>query len=191
MAPQDQVYALPGTTQPTSPSPTDSYPRHSRAVTGTNQNFNMTAWMIGQSDPGTYGQLDVYQTPEGTAGPANADAEISANKTVSSDISLLDQKGSEVLLGETLMVPIADSMVYRRPLYVASMTNPQLTCSTRRGLGEERADRFLAFVRELRRAPCDRGCSERERELFDRNGPGGGVGYLSAAQTDYANALAA
>ncbi len=44
---------------------------------------------------------------------------------MSKDISLLDTKGSEVLLGETLMVPIADSMVYLRPLYVSPTTNPQ------------------------------------------------------------------
>jgi hypothetical protein len=81
--------------------------------------------MVGQMDPGHYGQLDVYETPQGTSGPANADAEISANKTVSSDISLLDQHGSEVLLGETLMVPIGNSMVYLRPLYVSPTTNPQ------------------------------------------------------------------
>jgi hypothetical protein len=44
---------------------------------------------------------------------------------VSSDVTLLDQSGSEVLLGETLMVPIGDSMVYLRPLYVAATTKPQ------------------------------------------------------------------
>ena len=81
--------------------------------------------MVGLSDPGTLGQLDLYQTPQGTTGPANADAEISADSTVSKDISLLDTKGSEVLLGETLMVPIANSMVYVRPLYVSPTTNPQ------------------------------------------------------------------
>ena len=95
MAPQYQVYALPGATTPAGL-------HHLRRVrtgvavdrrSGSNQNFNLTAWMVGQSDPGHYGQLDVYETPQGTTGPANADAEISANTTVSTDISLLDQKG--------------------------------------------------------------------------------------------------
>ena len=81
--------------------------------------------MVGLSDPGHYGQLNLYETPQGATGPANADAEISADPTVSKDISLLDQRGSQVLLGETLMVPIANSMVYLRPLYVAATTNPQ------------------------------------------------------------------
>jgi uncharacterized membrane protein (UPF0182 family) len=48
---------------------------------------------------------------------------------VSSDITLYDQHGSEVLLGNTLMVPVDQSIIYLRPLYVASSANPlpQLT----------------------------------------------------------------
>jgi uncharacterized membrane protein (UPF0182 family) len=81
--------------------------------------------MVGLSDPTNYGQLNLYQVPQGTLGPANADAEIQADNAVSSEITLLNQHGSQVLLGETLMVPIADSMVYIRPLYVAASSNPQ------------------------------------------------------------------
>ena len=125
MAPQYQVYALPHTGQQVFTVSDAFVPAAQGSLTNNNQNFNLTAWMVGQSDPGHYGQLDVYQTPQGTYGPANADAEISANTTVSSDISLLDQNGSEVLLGETLMVPIGNSMVYLRPMYVSPVTNPQ------------------------------------------------------------------
>ena len=125
MAPQYQVYALPGH----EPAGVHGVGRvragAAGSLTNNNQNFNLTAWMVGQSDPGHYGDLDVYETPQGTYGPANADAEISANTTVSTDISLLDQNGSEVLLGETLMVPIGNSMVYLRPMYVSPATNPQ------------------------------------------------------------------
>jgi hypothetical protein len=127
MAPQYQVYSLPGANpQDQVFNVSDGFvPASQTSNANSNQNFNLTAWMVGQMDPGHYGQLDVYETPQGTSGPANADAEISANKTVSSDISLLDQHGSEVLLGETLMVPIGNSMVYLRPLYVSPTTNPQ------------------------------------------------------------------
>jgi uncharacterized membrane protein (UPF0182 family) len=71
----------------------------------------------------------VYETPQGTPGPANADEYIQANHTVSSDITLYDQHGSEVLLGNTLVVPVGHSIIYLRPFYVASSTNPlpQLT----------------------------------------------------------------
>ena len=126
MSPQYQVYSLPDTNPDNQVfTISDGFVPASQTSGSGGQNFNMTAFMIGQSDPGHYGQLDIYQTPQGTIGPANADAEISAYGPVSSDISLLDQHGSEVLLGETLMVPIANSMVYLRPLYVAATTNPQ------------------------------------------------------------------
>ena len=127
MAPQYQVYSLPGQDPDKQVfTVSDGFvPASQTNLSNSNQNFNLTAWMVGLADPGQYGQLNLYEVPQGTAGPANADAEISANKQVSSDITLLDQHGSEVLLGETLMVPIANSMVYLRPLYASPTTNPQ------------------------------------------------------------------
>ena len=101
--------------------------------------------MVGHVRPGPLRQAQFYEVPQGTAGPANADAEISANKTVSSDITLLDQHGSEVLLGETLMVPIGNSMVYLRPLYASPATNPQPQLQyVDRGARQKREDRLVA-----------------------------------------------
>ncbi|HEY1651843.1 MAG TPA: UPF0182 family protein [Acidimicrobiales bacterium] len=129
MAPQYQVYSLPNA-PPQKQIFTISNGFVSAAqssLSSNNQNLNLTAWMVGQSDPGHYGQLTLYEVPQGTIGPANADAEISGASAVSSQITLLDRSGSQVLLGETLMVPIANSMVYIRPLYVSPPTNPQPT----------------------------------------------------------------
>ena len=82
MSPQYQVYSLPGTSAAdrSSPSRTASSRRRSRRCRATTQNFNLTAWMVGHSDPAHYGQLTLYEVPQGTLGPANADAEISANQ---------------------------------------------------------------------------------------------------------------
>jgi hypothetical protein len=130
MSPQYQVYSLPGA-DPTNPdnqvfTVSDGFvPATQSTGSSSSQNFNLTAWMVGLSDPTDYGHLNLYQVPQGTVGPANADAEIQADNNVSSAITLLNQHGSQVLLGETLMVPIANSMVYIRPLYVAASTNPQ------------------------------------------------------------------
>jgi uncharacterized membrane protein (UPF0182 family) len=130
MAPLYQVSALPGsTTQTQTFTVTDAYvPASQSSVSGSN-NLNLSAFMIGTSDPGDYGDLTVYETPQGTPGPANADQYIQADHTVSSDITLYDQHGSEVLLGNTLMVPVGNSILYLRPFYVASSSNPlpQLT----------------------------------------------------------------
>ncbi len=198
MSPQYQVYALPHSGQQAFTVSDAFVPAAQGSLTNNNQNFNLTAWMVGQSDPGHYGQLDVYQTPQGTFGPANADAEISANTTVSSDISLLDQNGSEVLLGETLMVPIGNSMVYLRPMYVSATTNsqPQLKYVVA-VLGKDvQVDTSLnAALNDL--------LSTGSVQLPSTGGAGSSPGSssgtvpatvaadLAQAQTDYQNALAA
>jgi uncharacterized protein len=123
MAPLYQVYALPGTNTQAF-TITDAYVPATQSNSSGSGNLNLTGFMVGDSDPGHYGQLNLYETPQGTVGPANADSEIQANNTVSKDITLLDQHGSEVLLGNTLMVPVGQTIVYLRPLYVASSTNP-------------------------------------------------------------------
>ncbi len=194
MAPQYQVYALPGTlaSQQLFTVSDGFVPASQASLTNSSQNFNLTAWMVGLSDPGQYGQLDLYETPQGTYGPANADAEISANATVSKDISLLDQKGSEVLLGETLMVPIANSVVYLRPLYVSPTTNPQPQLQyVVAVLGKNvQIDTSLnAVLSDLLQTtvtlPTGTGVPSTGTV------PAAVAGILQAAQTDYDNALAA
>jgi hypothetical protein len=194
MAPQYQVYSLPGTSQTQQTfTVSDGYvPASQSSLSGSGQNFNLTAWMIGLSDPAHYGQLNLYEVPQGTTGPANADAEISANATVSKDISLLDQRGSEVLLGETLMVPIADSMVYIRPLYVSPTTNPQPQLQyVIAVLGKNvQIDTSLSNVlsdllQTTVTLPSGSGVSSTGTV------PAAVAGILQQAQTDYTNALAA
>jgi uncharacterized membrane protein (UPF0182 family) len=82
--------------------------------------------MVATSDPSDYGKLNVYVTPRGTSvtGPVQADSEIQQTAAVSSIITPLDQHGSQVLLGNNLMVPLDQSVLYIRPLYVESSSNP-------------------------------------------------------------------
>ena len=194
MAPQYQVYSLPGTDPDKQVfTVSDGFvPAAQTNLSNSNQNFNLTAWMVGLADGRQYGQLDLYEVPQGTAGPANADAEISANKTVSSDITLLDQHGSEVLLGETLMVPIANSMVYLRPLYASPTTNPQpqlqyvigvlgKNVQIDNSLGNVLSDLLNTTVS----LPSESGVSS------PGTVPAAVAGILAQAQTDYTNALAA
>jgi uncharacterized membrane protein (UPF0182 family) len=125
MAPIYQVDALPGSTRQRF-TITDAYVPASASA----QNQNLTAFMVGTSDPSDYGQLNVYVTPSGqnVIGPVQAESEIQQNTKVSSTITPLDQHGSSVLLGNILMIPINQSMLYVRPLYVTSTGNslPQL-----------------------------------------------------------------
>ncbi len=87
---------------------------------------NLTAFLTAKSDPDEYGRLQAFVMPRGTQidGPALVDARISANPAISSEITLLDQKGSEVQLGNVLVIPIGNSLLHVRPLYVQSKRNP-------------------------------------------------------------------
>ncbi|HVE47295.1 MAG TPA: UPF0182 family protein [Acidimicrobiales bacterium] len=87
---------------------------------------NLTAFMTAKSDVEGYGRLQAFVMPRGRQidGPALVDARISANPAISSEITLLDQKGSEVQLGNVLVIPIGNSLLHIRPLYVQSKRNP-------------------------------------------------------------------
>jgi uncharacterized membrane protein (UPF0182 family) len=155
--------------------------------------------MEGNSDPGSYGQLNVYETPSSTTGPANADAEIVANNTVSKDISLLDRNGSEVLLGNTLMVPVGQSMVYLRPLYVAATTNPQPTLNSVVGVLGRKVyieSSLQAVLSDLFKTNVTVGGSSPSTPSSGSSSLTGSASAavqsdLSQAQTDYQNAQAA
>jgi uncharacterized membrane protein (UPF0182 family) len=87
---------------------------------------SLTAFMIATSNADNYGQLNVYETPRSltVTGPLQADSEIEETGKVSSIITLLDQHGSSVLLGNNLTVPLDSSVLYIRPLYVSSTSDP-------------------------------------------------------------------
>jgi len=95
-------------------------------VSQNDQQQNLTGFMVADSDPDHYGQLQAYVTPRGQQidGPALIDARISAVTQISQQISLLNQQGSQVVLGNVLMIPIDQSLLYIRPLYVQSSRNP-------------------------------------------------------------------
>ena len=125
MSPIYQVNSLPGTTKQTFTISEAYVPK-----SNSDHIQNLAAFMVGTSDPKNYGELNIYVTPSGqnVIGPVMADSEIQQSTRVSSIITPLDQHGSNVLLGNTLMIPINQSMLYVRPLYVTSATDslPQL-----------------------------------------------------------------
>ena len=94
-------------------------------ISGQSQIQTLSGFMIAGSDPGHYGQLQMFVTPRNNPvnGPAIVAAKIDATEAVSSKISLLNQNGSFVLLGNVLMVPVANSLLYIQPLYVESSRN--------------------------------------------------------------------
>ena len=80
----------------------------------------LSAFMVAKSDPAEYGELEVFVMPRGEPvdGPAIVNARIQQEPDISSIITLLSRAGSRVLQGNLVIIPIENSLLYVRPLYV-------------------------------------------------------------------------
>jgi hypothetical protein len=83
---------------------------------------NLTAFMTASSDTDDYGDLTVYTIPAGQSldGPHLVTSAILTNPTISKEISLLNENGSKAELGDVVMTPIGQSLLYTQPLYTES-----------------------------------------------------------------------
>ncbi|HEU4690088.1 MAG TPA: UPF0182 family protein [Vicinamibacterales bacterium] len=81
---------------------------------------NLAAWMVARSDGANYGKLAVFQFPKQTVifGPKQIAARISQDQAIAPQITLWNQQGSEVIQGTLLVIPIEESLIYIRPLYL-------------------------------------------------------------------------
>ena len=84
------------------------------------QKDNLAAWMVVRNDGEHYGKLLVYAFPRQSLvfGPAQIVNRINQDTEVARQISLWDQRGSEVIRGELLVIPIEESLIYVQPLYL-------------------------------------------------------------------------
>jgi uncharacterized membrane protein (UPF0182 family) len=91
---------------------------------------NMIAWMAADCDFPEYGKMLLYQLPKERLilGPMQIEAMIDQNTLISGQLSLWDQKGSRVIRGNLIIIPIDSSFLYCEPVYLtAEGTNiPQL-----------------------------------------------------------------
>jgi uncharacterized protein len=86
-----------------------------------NDNRNeLTSFMVAKSDPDEYGRLIAYEMPRGALpdGPAIVASNINSEEEIAQRISLLNREGSSVRFGNLLLIPVNDSILYIRPLYV-------------------------------------------------------------------------
>ena len=81
---------------------------------------NLASWMVARSDGANYGKLAVFQFPKQTVifGPRQVAARINQDQVISPQITLWNQQGSEVIQGQLLVIPIEESLIYIRPLYL-------------------------------------------------------------------------
>ncbi|MDP6602681.1 MAG: UPF0182 family protein [Rhodospirillales bacterium] len=91
---------------------------------------NMIAWIAARSDFPGYGELIAYKLPKERLilGPIQVQAMIDQDTQISQQISLWDQRGSRMIRGHLLVIPIEQSFLYVKPVYlIAEGTDiPQL-----------------------------------------------------------------
>jgi uncharacterized membrane protein (UPF0182 family) len=98
-------------------------------VTPSNRD-NMIAWIAARSDFPAYGEMIVYKLSKDNLilGPLQIEATIDQDTTISRQLTLWDQRGSRVIRGNLLVIPINQSFLYVEPVFlIAEGTNiPQL-----------------------------------------------------------------
>ena len=111
MAPYYTIMKLPGGTDPEFVQMLPYTPK---------QKDNLAAWLVARSDGENYGKLMVVQLPKQTVifGPRQISARISQDQVIAPQITLWNQQGSEVIQGTLLVIPVEESLVYIRPLYL-------------------------------------------------------------------------
>ncbi len=86
---------------------------------------NMIAWMCARMDGDEYGKTLVYHFPkqETVYGPMQIETRINQDTSISSQLTLWDQKGSSALRGNLLVIPINNSILYIEPLYLQAQSS--------------------------------------------------------------------
>ena len=87
-----------------------------------NKRDNMRSWLAARSDGKNYGKLTALEFPKAKLvyGPKQIDARIDQDTTISQQLTLWSQRGSQVLRGSLLAIPIEKSLLYVQPIYLAA-----------------------------------------------------------------------
>ena len=92
---------------------------------------NLASWLVARSDGDRYGQLMAFEFPKQKLvfGPRQVVARINQDQVISPQITLWNQQGSEVIQGTLMVIPIEESLLYVRPMYLRAQQGriPELT----------------------------------------------------------------
>jgi uncharacterized membrane protein (UPF0182 family) len=83
---------------------------------------NMIAWLAARSDGPAYGRLVAFLFPKQRLvfGPRQIAARIDQDAVISQQITLWSQRGSAVIRGSLLAIPVEESLLYVQPLYLSA-----------------------------------------------------------------------
>jgi len=89
---------------------------------------NMVSFLVARNDGEHYGKMIVYKLPKNKLiyGPMQIESRISQDPVISRQLSLWDQRGSEVVRGNLLTIPIKDSLLYVEPMYIQASNENSL-----------------------------------------------------------------
>lgn len=84
----------------------------------------LIGWMAGMCDPDNYGRLLAYKFPKEKRilGPQQVETKIDQDSYLSGQLTLWDQRGSNVIRGNVLAIPIEGTVMYVEPIYLQSET---------------------------------------------------------------------
>jgi len=83
---------------------------------------NMNALLMARNDGEHYGKLFMYSFPKDklVQGPQMVESRIDQDTAISQQLTFWDQKGSAVLRGNLMTIPIKNSLLYVEPIYLRS-----------------------------------------------------------------------
>ena len=81
---------------------------------------NMIGWLAARCDLPDYGNMLVYKLPKEKLvfGPMQIEARVDQQTEISRELSLWGQRGSRVIRGNLLVIPIIDTFIYVEPVYL-------------------------------------------------------------------------
>jgi hypothetical protein len=176
-----------------------------------NRRDNMIALLAAKSDPDNYGRRVIYEFPKDRLiyGPMQIEARIDQDPIISEQITLWSQKGSSVIRGNLLVIPLGNTTLYVEPLFLQAQQSqlPELrrvivTYGTVIVMEPTLEDAMLALIRrtagsEAAREAQRAGLVSRGGAAEAENGAGGAVapvtapGLIVQANAAYDRAVAA
>jgi uncharacterized membrane protein (UPF0182 family) len=84
----------------------------------------LIGWIAGMCDPGNYGRFLAYKFPKEKRilGTQQVETKIDQDPFLSGQLTLWDQRGSNVIRGNVLVIPIEETLLYVEPIYLQAET---------------------------------------------------------------------
>jgi hypothetical protein len=116
---------------------------------------NMIALLAARCDDPAYGDLVLYRFPASRTvfGPEQVGKRLRSDAKISPFLSLNDQKGSRVLFGSMLVVPVERSLLYVQPVYVKARNSGDTDDASANGSIPELKQVVVAFENRIAMEP--------------------------------------